>query len=130
MNAEEVRKELDAGSACDAVILTGSDPGPGVPDEVMVMAPTADRRGGWVVFYGEHGRMSDPRFFESEDAAGDYLFGVVSRPTPPGLRLSDEQRGELKRQMEENQRAARRRLVEVGVNPDTGRPLPSPENAE
>ena len=102
-----------------------------LPNDILILEPAADAPGKWVTHYterddtGVHHRRCD-----SEDAACDYVYSLLTAPSPPRRprhRLQHNNASSQKKHSIEIERQLRQRLIDHGVDPDTGQRLhPAP----
>ena len=78
MNIDELDAAIRAGGATNQYDLRTVATPESQPSDMTVLEPAADDSGQWVVYYSERGQINDPRYFDTEDEACDF----VPRPAP------------------------------------------------
>ena len=89
-----------------------------------VLEPADDGSGRWVVYYSERGRINDPVYFDTEDAACDFVYSrLIQPPPPPGPPMTARERARSVEALAEAKQRSRQMLIDAGYDPDTLKPF-------
>jgi len=96
----------------------------GQPSDMTVLEPADDGSGRWVVYYSERGRINDPVYFDTEDAACDFVYSrLIQPPPPPGPPMTARERARSVEALAEAKQRSRQMLIDAGYDPDTLKPF-------
>ena len=126
MNIAELNAAIvaaDAGNRFD--IRTAVHRG-GQPSDMTVLEPADDSSGRWVVYYTERGRIENPEYFDTEEAACDFVYARIAPPKrPAGPPSTPEERKFAAEQKAKAEASGRQMLIDAGYDPDTLKPRSS-----
>jgi hypothetical protein len=126
VNVAELRRAIaDAGAGMHFSARARADTSPGKPDNVTILEPSLDEPDRWVVYYTERGQVFDLHTFDSEDAACDYMYSILTKPASPITRgpMTAEEQQEAASQLRKAKQRARELLIAAGRDPETGQPV-------
>jgi hypothetical protein len=76
--------------------------------------------GRWEVYFVERDEIIDPRVFDDEDQACDYVCSLLTRPSDAGRKPTDEELRRADQLAREREERFRARLSAAGLAPRTG----------
>lgn len=89
------------------------------------MEPSVEEPDKLVVYYTERGQTWGHQVFDSEEAACDYVYTILTKPAPPITRgpLTVEERKKAATQLREAEHRVRELLITAGRDPETDDPF-------